>query len=120
MIKLNKKLSINLKPMSPYNFDATFHKPDHFTSGDNLWEKGVKWQTWNWKDTSLGLKFVSKGTISNPLIELTIYSKDKLNKDFIDPLLEEVEYSYNFNLDLKDFYKNVIDCGNKYLLNFRS
>jgi hypothetical protein len=42
-LKLQKKIKV--KPKAPFDFDTTFHKPDHFTSGDNLWEKGTKWQT---------------------------------------------------------------------------
>ena len=34
-----------LKPITPYNFDATIHKPSHFPSSDNLWEKGKYYKT---------------------------------------------------------------------------
>jgi 3-methyladenine DNA glycosylase/8-oxoguanine DNA glycosylase len=104
-IKLNFQKIIKIKPKAPFDFDSTFHKPDHFTSGDNLWQKGVKWQTWNWKRTFLGIKFIDRGTKLKPLVETKIYSKNKLNKEFINSFIEEVKYRYNFNLDLKDFYK---------------
>ncbi len=104
-IKLKLQKTIKVRPTKPFNFDPTFHKPAHFTSGDNLWEPGIRWQTWNWKKVLLGLKFINKGGIFSPLIEVKIYSKKKLNKDFIDSLIEEIKYSYNLNLDLKDFYK---------------
>lgn len=29
-----------VSPVAPFNFDATFHKPAHFPSGDNFWELG--------------------------------------------------------------------------------
>lgn len=104
-IKLNFQKTVKIKPTKPFDFDSTFHKPDHFTSGDNYWESGIRWQTWNWKKTSLGLKFINKGTVSNPLIEVKIYAKNKLAKDFINSLIREIKYSYNLDLDLKDFYK---------------
>lgn len=107
ILKLQK--TIKVEPTKPFEFDSTFHKPDHFTSGDNLWKKGLKWQTWNWRDTPLGLKFINKGTLNKPLIEIKIYSKSKLSKDFIDSLIEEIKYSYNLNLDLKKFYKKFKD-----------
>lgn len=103
-IKLKQTKIIKVKPVKPFNFDATFHKPDHFTSGDNFWEPGIRWQTWNWRKTPLGLKFTNKGTISNPLIEIKIYSQNSLSLDFIKSLAEEIKYSYNLNLDLNDFY----------------
>ncbi len=104
-IQLKLQKTVKIKPTKPFNFDATFHKPDHFTSGDNLWEPGIRWQTWNWKKTSIGIKFINKGTVSKPLIEVKIYSKNKLTKEFIGSLIEEIKYSYNLNFDLSGFYK---------------
>ncbi len=104
-IKLKLQRTIQLKPLKPFRFDATFHKPDHFTSGDNLWQTGIRWQTWNWKGMPLGIKFVNKGGLNNPLIEIKIYAKNKLSNDFINSLIDEIKYSYNLNFNLKDFYK---------------
>lgn len=103
-LKFRKKLEI--KPTKLFDFDSTFYKPDHFTSGDNLWEPGIRWQTWNWEKIPVGLKFINKGLILNPLIEVKIYAQKRLSKDFINSLIEEIKYSYNLNLDLKDFYKS--------------
>ncbi|MBI1971628.1 MAG: hypothetical protein HYS52_02165 [Candidatus Wildermuthbacteria bacterium] len=103
--KLTHKTTVRIKPTVPFAFDYTLHKPDHFTSGDNRWEPGVRWQTWAWKGKALGLKFQNKGTIANPLIALSIFSVKALSKSFFDSLVKEVEYRYNLNLDLKDFYK---------------
>ncbi len=102
-LKLQKICRV--KPTSPFAFDPTFHKPDHFTSGDNYWEPGVRWQTWNWRGKPLGIKFSNKRTISKPLVEIRIYAKEKLPGGFIAPLIEEIKYLYNFNLDLKEFYE---------------
>lgn len=103
--KLAHKTTVRLKPTVPFAFDPTFHKPGHFTSGDNLWESGIRWQTWRWKGTPLGLKFMNKGTIDNPLIEIRIYATRSLSKAFVDSLVEEIKYLYNLDLDLKDFYQ---------------
>ena len=86
-IRLKLQKTVKIKPTKPFEFDSTFHKPDHFTSGDNLWKSGIRWQTWNWKKISLGLKFINKGTVNNPSIEIKIYSKNKLTKDFINSLI---------------------------------
>ena len=104
-IKLIPQEIVIINPTAPFAFDPTFHKPDHFTSGDNLWEPGIRWQTWNWKSKPLGLKFINKGTSSNHLIEVKIYSQNNLSKDFINSLTKEIKYRYNLELDLKDFYK---------------
>ncbi len=104
-IKLKLQKTVNIKPKAPFDFDSTFHKPDHFTSGDNLWKKGIKWQTWNWQKTSLGIKFINKGIKPKPLIEIKIYSKNKLDKEFVSSLIDEIKYRYNFDLNLIGFYK---------------
>jgi len=109
MVKLKLQKTIKIKPTKPFSFDPTFHKPDHFTSGDNLWEPGIRWQTWNWKKIPIGLKFINKGTLNSPLIEIKIYSKSKPNKNFIDSLIKEIRYLYNLDLDLKDFYNQFKD-----------
>src|SRR4030042_2282350 len=104
-MKLKLVKTIKIIPTTPFDFDSTFHKPDHFTSGDNFWEKGIKWQTWWWKDISLGLKFIGKGTREKPKLIVEIYSDKKLDKGFVDSLSEEIKYRYNLNLDLTGFYK---------------
>ena len=55
-MKLRKIAVLELAPTAPFQFDPTFHKPDHFTSGDNHWEPGVRWQTWRWAGECIGLK----------------------------------------------------------------
>ena len=108
-IKLKLQKTVKVKPTKPFVFDPTFHKPGHFTSGDNYWEPGIRWQTWNWQDKQLGIKFSNKGTVNNPLVEIKIYAKDKLSDDFINSFIKEIKYLYNFNLDLSDFYKTFKD-----------
>lgn len=108
-IKLRLQNSVKVKPAKPFDFDSTFHKPDHFTSGDNLWEPGVRWQTWNWQGEKLGIKFINLGTVSNPLVEIKIYAKKSLVKEFVNSLIDEIKYLYNFNLDLRPFYKKFRD-----------
>ncbi len=104
-MKLKKVKSVELTPTSPFDFDSTFHKPDHFTSGDNEWEKGIRWQTLFWRDKQLGLKFQNKGTRNKPKILIDIYFAKELPKDFITSLKKEIRYRYNLDLDLTGFYK---------------
>jgi 3-methyladenine DNA glycosylase/8-oxoguanine DNA glycosylase len=93
-----------LFPTSPFDFDSTFHKPDHFTTGDNCWEPGVRWQTWLWQGQPLGLKFSRAGTIEKPAVCLEVYADRPLDGAFLGSLTAEVRYRYNFDLDLRPFY----------------
>lgn len=103
-MKLKKIKTVTLFPKPPFNFDATFHKPDHFTSGDNYWEPGTKWQTWLWCDEALGLRSSDLGTVEKPEITLDIYAPKTPSAPFLDTLIAEIKYRYNLDLDLSDFY----------------
>ncbi|MFH1656719.1 MAG: hypothetical protein ABH956_03030 [Candidatus Nealsonbacteria bacterium] len=105
IINLNKKFSILLEPRVPYNFDATIHKPSHFPSSDNEWEKGKYWITMLWQGKYLGLKLEDKGTIIKPKIKLTVYSKEHLSKKYKESLIPEIEWRFNLNQDISGFDK---------------
>lgn len=98
------KKKVTVDPLAPFVFDPTFHKPDHFTTGDNFWEKGIKWQTWNWRGERIGVKFIDAGSVEQPKIDVEVYSGKKLSDKFVGSLIDEVKYLYNLDLDLSDFY----------------
>lgn len=105
VINLNKKFSIILKPVAPYNFDAVIHKPSHFPSSDNEWSKEKYWITMAWKGKYLGLKLENKGTANKPKIKLTIYSKEVLSKEYRKSLISEIEWRFNLKSDISEFNK---------------
>ena len=102
-LALNKKKSIILEPKAPYNFDANFYKPSHFPSSDNFWEKEKYWITMIWKSKRLGLKFENAGTVNKPKIKVDIYSQKELSKDFVDSLIPEIRWRFNFDQDISEF-----------------
>jgi len=108
-MKLDKIGIIEIVPTVPFDFDATFHKPDHFTSGDNSWEPGIKWQTWNWHGKQLGLKFVRHGAAEEPSILVELYYQHALDDAFINALMGEVRYRNNLDVDLSAFYVAFAD-----------
>ncbi len=102
---INKICQVKLKPTAPFHFDATFHKPAHFASGDNYWESGARWQTFRFLEKNLGVVFRNTGSVDKPFIEVEIYSSKTLSKEFVDTFINEIRYRYNLDLDLNDFYK---------------
>jgi len=114
-INLKKKFSVILKPVSPYNFDANVHKPSHFPSSDQEWEKGKYWLTMVWpacakalagkQEKYLGLKLENRGTTHKPKIELTVYSRPVLLKEFKQSLIPEIERRFNLKSDISEFNK---------------
>lgn len=103
-MKLHRIATIEITPTAPFAFDSTFHKPDHFTSGDNVWEPGTRWQAWNWKGTCYGLKFQNTGTVTEPCIRLEVHGQTQVEAVNLSGLVDEIRYRYNMDLDLSGFY----------------
>lgn len=104
-MKLEHKRIVEIIPTAPFNFDATFHKPAHFPSGDNYWESGVRWQTFRFLGKNVGVVFRNTGSVDKSKIKVEIYSIKPLPEKFIERFIDEIRYRYNLDLDLSDFYK---------------
>lgn len=104
-MKLKRQYLGIITPTAPFNFDATFHKPAHFPSGDNFWQHGERWQTFYWQNKNLGIIFRDVGSVQNPKISVEIFGWDKLSKELVDSLIKEIIYRYNLDFDLTNFYQ---------------
>jgi 3-methyladenine DNA glycosylase/8-oxoguanine DNA glycosylase len=109
LISLNTRRILELRPTTPFHFDATMHKPDHFPSSDNAWSPGVRWQTMRWRGTPLGLKFEELGSVDRPLISLSVWSEHELRPSLLESLIEEIAYRCNLRLELAEFYARFVD-----------
>ncbi len=109
VIDLQNETKIELEPIPPYNFDANFHKPSHFPSSDNTWEKGKYWITMVWGGQELGLKFENMGTVDKPRIMVNIYSQKRLSKELLGDLIPEIRWRFNFDSDISEFCEKVKD-----------
>jgi len=105
ILKLDKKVSIEIKPISPFNFDTTVYKPSHFPAPDHIWEKGKYWQAMRIDGKLMGFKLENKGTIENPKIKVTLYAKTPLNEDEKTKALEKISWQFGFDEDLSEFYE---------------
>ncbi len=105
IIKLNKKFSVLLKPTPLYNFNATIHKPSHFPSSDNVWEQDNYWIMMFWKDDIFGLKLENKGTVANPKVKLTVYSRKPIKPEIKKEIIPEIEWRFNIKSDIAEFSK---------------
>jgi len=108
-MELTNKQIIEITPLAPFNFDATFHKPAHFESGDNRWQPGIRWQTFLFLNISLGVKFINQGDVENPKIDIEIYSQEKLSEKYVKSFINEITFRYNLDLDLSDFYQRFVN-----------
>lgn len=105
ILKLNNKVSVEIKPIAPFNFDATVYKPSHFPTPDHIWQEGRYWQTMRVKGKILGFELVNKGTIRNPKIKLSLFAKSPFNIKEREAALEKISWQFGFNEDLSEFYK---------------
>jgi 3-methyladenine DNA glycosylase/8-oxoguanine DNA glycosylase len=64
----------------------------------------VRWQTLRFEDALLGLKLEAGGTIEEPGLRLSVWAPDAHDPAFYDRLTSEIEYRYNLQLDLAEFY----------------
>jgi len=103
IIQLDWEKILTLEPKSPYNFNANMHKPSHYPSSDLAWVRDIHWITMVWQEKLLGLKFKNKGTVSNPKIELSIFSEDRLSDEFIKNAVSEIRWRFNFDQDISKF-----------------
>ncbi len=105
LTKLSHKETVLLAPVAPYNFDANFHKPSYFPTSGGAWEEGKFWITMLWRGQELGLKFENRGITDKPEIEIGIYSQNTLAEDFLNDLIPELRWRYNFDSDISGFYE---------------
>lgn len=94
-----------IRPTAPYNFDYSVHNPSHYPTPLNRWGRGKLWFSFRFKNKLLGIKFVNQGTVSRPKISVELYHKSRLDKKYIDGLLKELAYRFEFDKDYSEFYK---------------
>jgi len=102
-LKLDKKVSIEIRPKAPFNFDGTVYAFPHFPTPDFEWQKGICWQTMNFDGNFWGIKLENKGTINKPRVRVIICSKKKLPNEEIDNILGELNWRYGFDEDVSEF-----------------
>jgi len=106
-VALNAKFSVDVKLKSPFNFDATVHKPSYYPAPISYYKKGVYWQTMRSDSKPLGLKMTDKGSVDNPLVRLTFYSQKPLSKREQTDLVNEIRWRFDFDSDLTEFYESL-------------
>jgi len=105
LLVLNENKSLILEPKTPYNFDKTIHDPSHFPTPIKIWKQRKFWKTMYFKNKILGTRLESIGAIDKPKIRLTVFSNSRLSKEFIQELIEDLNFRYGFDEDISEFYE---------------
>ncbi len=104
---------INLLPTSPFHFEGTVHKPSHFPSSDNAYERACYWFSLRLADATYGVKLTNLGTIDAPRLRLDVFSASEVSAAQLASIRSEIEYRFDLNANLAGFYQ---DCGQGALL----
>ena len=104
-LKLDKKISIEIRPKAPFNFDATVFKPSHYPDPLKIYEPGKYWFAMKLNNKIYGIKLINKGTSNKPKIQVVIFSKAKPSKGAIKDIIDEVSYRFEFQRDISEFFK---------------
>lgn len=104
ILKLEKSVEACIHPRKPFHFDATMHKPSHFPSSDNYYEKGRFWFTTYFLSRQLGIRILDFGSIDEPAVKASIYSEEPLEDEEMQATLNEVKWRFDMDADLSDFY----------------
>jgi 3-methyladenine DNA glycosylase/8-oxoguanine DNA glycosylase len=98
---------LRLKPVPPYDFALTVHKPAGWSllTPFEIFEKGVLWTAMRTLSGSMfGLKLKSLGTVEKPSISCEAYSSQELKPSERRELLETITWTLNLSEDISQFY----------------
>jgi len=104
-IELYKRFSKIIKPIAPFDFDKTVYNPSFFPTPDYFFKSGKYWQTMRLDKKILGFKLENLGTIKNPKVKVSLYSKTSLKPKEIEAALAKISWQSGFDEDLSEFYK---------------
>jgi len=102
--RLTIQYDLILSPVAPFHFDGTVYKPSHFPSGDCMYEDGQYWQTMRFDDRVLGIRLLNMGSVDRPKVALSIFSSKQISEALLFHIKSEIEYRFDMNIDLKEFY----------------
>lgn len=94
-----------LKPVPPFNFNATVHKPSNFPSSDCIDINGKYYFTTYFLDQPIGVKMEDIGTRNDPNISVTLYTENIVSRQYLQKVTEELYWRFDLNTDLNEFYK---------------
>ena len=108
-MQLKKVNSFVLKPVSPYNFELTVHKPAGWwwSTPDEKFEKDTLWTATRFNDELIGLRIASRGTTLEPQLECDVFSQKRLDNSTRLKLEHMLSRALETEEDLKEFYAFV-------------
>lgn len=104
-LKLDKKVSVEIKLKAPFNFDATVFKPSYYPNPLKIYETGKYWFAMRLGNKIYGIKMENKGTTNKPKVRISIFSKSKLSKNELKNIIDELNFRFEFTRDISEFFR---------------
>ena len=104
-LKLDKKVSVEIKPVVPFNFDATVFKPSYYPDPLKAYETGKFWLAMKLDNKIYGIKMENKGTANRPRVLVSVFSESKLSKNELKNVIDELNFRFEFNRDISEFFR---------------
>lgn len=106
-MKLKNEFTVELKAIPPYDFELTIHKPAgwYWSTPEEIFEHNTCWSATRFNEELLGVKLQSTGTVRNPQINCTIYSRTKIDDSGKRGITKMLKRALKAEEDLADFYK---------------
>ncbi len=92
-----------LRPLPPFDFAGTVHKPSNFPVRCVEYRPGTYWQTLRWRGEIIGVRLRNAGRRSRPRIRATLYSAHPLGEDVVDEIATELRWRLDLDANLTDF-----------------
>lgn len=106
-MKLKYLTSFELEALPPYNFELTVHKPlgYHWLTPGEVFSSGKIWTAMELSSERLvGIRLKSIGTVENPMIEMAVFSDEKLEESEEKVLINDITKCAELNVDINAFY----------------
>lgn len=105
--ELRRQARFSIVPTKPFNFDGTFNKPSHYTSGCSEWQDGRYWQTIRLDSRIFGLFIKNAGTLNRPRLSVSVfYGKPVSSKD-MERIKGELLWRFDLEANLDEFNRLV-------------
>jgi 3-methyladenine DNA glycosylase/8-oxoguanine DNA glycosylase len=107
ILNLKESGSVEFEAVPPYSFELTVHKPAGWlwSTPAEVFEDATCWTATRFKNTLLGLKLKSTGTLQKPRIKCTMFSKAKLSQAEKQQIMLMLKRTLRTEEDLTEFYK---------------
>ena len=107
ILNLKEAYSVEVKAVPPYSFELTVHKPAGWwwSAPAEVFENATCWTATRFRNTLLGLKLESTGTLQNPRVQCTIFSNAELSRVEKQDITRMLKRALRTEEDLTEFYK---------------